>query len=59
MISCWVCTFAVVLICLAKTIFLGNTGGVFDYVLWILMGIWFGISVFYTVQFFKKRERKQ
>lgn len=60
MISCWVCTFVLVLVYLAKTVFIGNTTvGTLDVVLWLLTGIWFCISVFYTVQFVRKRERKQ
>ncbi len=52
MTSCWVCALFVAIIFIAKNALIGfDTMGMFNWILIVLFGIWVGISVYYTVQY--------
>ncbi len=60
MTSCWACTVFMLIILLGKYVLLGfDSISVVDYVIYALTGMWFVISVIYTILFFRHREPKE
>ncbi len=59
MTSCWACSVFVLIIFIVKNMLMGGAlFSTFNIVLMVLFAVWVGISVFYTIQYFQKREKE-
>ncbi len=60
MASCWACTVFLLIILLGKFFLLGfDSISVIDYAILVLIGMWFVISLIYTILYFRYREPKE